>query len=238
MPDGLQEIDHIAAGALMLVSIVQAFTDPAAAKQLPRLAFFKAAAATGLIMGGLVLLFWHWAGRPIADFGLSGWVGRHPAATAIAALLWPILLVAVERLLDGRYREPTTRFYESYAHLMPRSRDEFPYAYSAGILGATGEEIAYRAFLIWYAEAFIALPLAVLATSLLFGIAHGYQSKFGMLFATIAGLVLAGAYLASGSLLLVIWMHATYNVASFTLGHRLLSADRDGAQSSAPPLRS
>jgi hypothetical protein len=36
------------------------------------------------------------------------------------------------------------------------------------------------------------------------------------------GLVLGAAYLASGSLLLVIWMHASYNVASFTLGYRLL----------------
>jgi membrane protease YdiL (CAAX protease family) len=106
---------------------------------------------------------------------------------------------------------------------MPNSRREMPYAYAAGILGGTGEEIAYRGFLIWYGQAFVGLPLAVLAASLLFGLAHGYQSRFGMLFATIAGLLLAGAYLASGSLLLAVWMHASYNVASFTLGHHLLA---------------
>ena len=208
----------------MLVSIVQAFADPAAVKQLPRLAFFKAAAATGLIMGGLVLLFWHWAGRPISDFGLSGWIGPHPHASAIAALLWPVLLLAVARLLWREYRAPVTRFYATYSHLMPRSPGEHPYAYGAGIFGASGEEIAFRGFLIWYVQAFAGLPLAVLATSVLFGLAHGYQSKSGMVFATFAGLVLAGVYLASGSLLLAIWMHATYNVASFTLGHRLLAA--------------
>jgi membrane protease YdiL (CAAX protease family) len=121
---------------------------------------------------------------------------------------------------------------------MPRSRDEIPLAHAAGVLGGTGEEIAYRGFLIWYAQAFLGLPLAVLATSLLFGLAHGYQSKFGMLFATIAGLILAGVYLLSGSLLLAVWLHASYNVASFTLGYRLLSADRGTAKSSAPPIQS
>ena len=229
MPDGLQGIDHVAAGTLVLVSIIQAFADPEKIKQLPRLAFFQAAAATGLAMGGLVLLFWHFADRPIGDFGFFGWVGPRPLATAVAALLWPVLLVAVAGLLTSRYRDPTTRFYKSYAHLMPRSRDEIPYAYAAGILGGTGEEIAYRGFLIWYATAFAGLPLAVLGSSLIFGLAHGYQSKFGMLFATVAGLVLAGAYLATESLLLVVWMHAAYNVASFTLGYRLLSPNADVA---------
>jgi len=226
VPDGLHHFDHVAAGALALVSIVQAFADPAAVKQLPRLAFFKAGATTGLIIGGLVLLFWHLAGRDIGEFGLSGWIGPNPAATALIALLWPLLLVGVAGLMWRRYRAPVTRFYRSYAHLMPRSRSEIPHAYAAGILGGTGEEIAYRGFLIWYAQAFVGIPVAVLATSLLFGLAHGYQSKTGMLFATIAGLVLAGFYLLSGSLLLAVWMHASYNVASFTLGYRLLGDRR------------
>ena len=73
------------------------------------------------------------------------------------------------------------------------------------------------------------MPLAVLATSLVFGLAHGYQAKFGMLFATVAGLILAGAYLATESLLLAVWMHATYNLASFTLGYRLLSPNAAAA---------
>ena len=222
MPDGLHQIDHVAAGALVLISIFQAFADPEKVKQLPRLVFFKSGAATGLMMGALILLFWHLAGRGIGDFGLSGWIGSSPVSTAIAALLWPVLLLAIASLLAGRHREPITRFYSTYAHLMPRSRDEIPYAYAAGILGGTGEEIAYRGFLIWYAMAFIGLPLAMLGTSLIFGVAHGYQSKFGMFFASIAGLFLAAAYVASGSLLLAVWMHATYNVASFTLGYRLL----------------
>ena len=238
MPEGLHQFDHGVAGALVLISIVQAFADSAAVKLLPPLAFFKAGAATGLVMGGLLLLAWHLAGRPIGIFGLWGWIGPDPLAAALAALLWPLLLLGIARLLWTRYRQPAARFYAGYAHLMPRSRDEFPYAYAAGILGGTGEEIAYRGFLIWYAQAFLGLPLAVLATSLLFGLAHGYQSKFGMLFATLAGLFLAGAYWLSGSLLLAVWLHASYNVASFKLGYCLLSADHGAAKSSAAPLRS
>lgn len=238
MPGGLHEIEHVAAGGLVLISVVQAFTDPAVLKDAPRLAFFKAGAATGLIMGGLILWFWHVAGRDIGEFGLSGWVGPRASLSIAAGLIWPILLLAIARLLSGRYRDPTRRFYRTYAHLMPRSRDEIPFAYAAGILGGAGEEIAYRGFLIWYAQAFVGLPLAVLVTSLLFGLAHGYQSKFGMLFATVAGLVLAGAYLLSESLLLAVWLHASYNIASFTLGYRLLSDDRRGGGRSTHSLQS
>jgi hypothetical protein len=113
LPDGLHQFDHVVAGGLALISIVQAFADPNTFKQLPPLAFFKAAAATGLMMGGLVLLSWHLAGRPVGDFGLSGWIGPNPLAAALAAILWPLLLVALARLLWARYRKPAAQFYAS-----------------------------------------------------------------------------------------------------------------------------
>ncbi|MBA3510472.1 MAG: CPBP family intramembrane metalloprotease [Sphingomonas sp.] len=234
----MQEIDHVVAGAILLVSVAQAFADPEVLKRAPRTAFFKAAAATGLLMGSLVLWMWHVAGRPIEQFGLVGWIGPDPVPIALAAALWPLMLAAAVWALLTRFRGPAARFYSGYRHLMPHSRTELPLAYGAAGLGGFGEEIAFRGFLIWYLSALAGPSVATLASSLIFGLAHGYQGKVGITFATIAGLLLAGIYLLSASLLLVVWMHATYNIASFTVGYRVLHAPAGGVDRSDAPLRS
>jgi hypothetical protein len=62
---------------------------------MPRLTFFKAGAITGVLGGALVLLVWHLAGRPVADFGLFGWVGERPALTAAVAVAWVLMSFSI-----------------------------------------------------------------------------------------------------------------------------------------------
>ena len=233
----MQEIDHVVAGAILLVSVAQAFADPEILKQAPRMTFFKAGAATGLLMGSLVLWMWHVAGRPIEQFGLVGWVGPEPAPIALAAVLWALFLASAAWALLTRFRSTAARFYLGYRHLMPHSRSELPAAYGTAGLAGFGEEIAFRGFLIWYLSALAGPTAAIPASSLIFGLAHGYQGKLGMAFATMAGLILAGVYLLSASLLLVVWMHATYNIASFTVGYRLLHDPAGGLDRSDARVR-
>ncbi len=218
----MEPIDHILAGAILFVCAAQAFADPEFLKRSPRLAFFKAGAITGLGIGAAVLLAWHAAGRPAGEFGLTGWAGERPVLAAALAAAWPLLLLAAAWLSAGPFRQTALGYYRRYAHLMPDSRRELAPAYASGSLAAIGEEIAFRGFLLWYLAGLVGLGPALLISSLLFGVAHGYLGRVGMVFATIAGLVLGGAYLLSTSLLLAMWMHASYNVASFTLGYRLL----------------
>ena len=234
----MQEIDHVAAGAILLVSVVQAFADPEILKQAPRMRFFKAGAATGLLMGSLVLLMWHVAGRPIEQFGLVGWIGPQPLLIALAAAVWLFFLAAAAWALLTRFRGAVARFYSGYRHLMPHSRKELAAAYGTAGLAGFGEEIAYRGFLLWYLNALAGPTVATLASSLVFALAHGYQGKVGIAFATIAGLILAGVHLLSGSLLLVVWMHATYNIASFTVGYWVLHAPTSGVDRSDAPIHS
>jgi membrane protease YdiL (CAAX protease family) len=218
----VEPIDHILAGAILFVCAAQAFAGPEILRRAPRLAFFKAGAITGLGICALVLLAWHGAGRPLGEFGLAGWAGERPGLAAAVAAAWPLLLLGAAWLSAGPFRGTALGYYRRYEHLMPHDRRELAPAYSAGSLAALGEEIAFRGFLIWYLQSLAGLGAALLVSSILFGIAHGYLGRVGIVFATIAGLVLGSAYVASGSLLLVIWMHASYNVASFTLGYRLL----------------
>jgi membrane protease YdiL (CAAX protease family) len=185
---------------------------------LSRATLYKAGAASGLLFGGLPLLTWCLTGRPFDSFG-GGWLGP-PLPVLAAALAWTILLcAALLAVRRGVLRGPLVRLYDRYTYIMPRSRRELAASWATSVLAGAGEEIAFRGFLLSYCVGLAGLPAGLLVSSLLFGAAHSYQRAFGMVFATAAGVLLGGAYLVSGSLLLVMWMHASWNMASFAAGY-------------------
>jgi hypothetical protein len=138
-------------------------------------------------------------------------------------LVWALGLAAeLDAIRRGRHRARLEPVYRHYSYIMPRNGRELAQSWAVSVAAGAGEEIAFRGFLLWYGAGLIGPGPALLATSLLFGAAHSYQKRIGMVFATLAGLVLGIVYLASGSLVLVMWMHASWNMASFTAGRFLL----------------
>ena len=217
-------IDHILAGALAVACVAQLFASIDASK-LDRATLYKSGAASGLLFGGAPLLAWWLAGRPVSGFGLHGWTGALPAALAVGAAWAAGLLLLVRLIRRGAWRETLTFYYRRFAWIMPRDRRELGASWAVSLIAGSGEEIAFRGFLLWYLAGQAGLPAAILVSSLLFGAAHSYQKRTGMVFATMAGLVLGLAYAASGSLPLVMWIHATWNMASFAVGRMLLSPE-------------
>lgn len=218
--------DHGLAILLALVCLSQLFVqiDPS---RYSRMDFYAAGASTGVLLAIPPLLASYAGHRPLGDFGLEGWWGP-PAPLLGAGIAWAALLAAAAvAIARGALRGALLRFYAAYPvyeRLMPRSRGELAASWGTSIAVGIGEEIAFRGFLLWYAAAVVGVPAGLLASSLLFGIAHGYQRAWGMAWATCAGLVLGLAYLASGSLLLAIWMHATWDMASFAIGRLVLAS--------------
>ena len=91
--------------------------------------------------------------------------------------------------------------------LTPRERLRFTMvAISAGIC----EEVVYRAWLLdfLHGSAGLAGATLVIAAALLFGIGHYYQGYAGVLITSLLGLALCGLYVASGTLLVPIIVHA------------------------------
>lgn len=195
------------------------------ASKLDRATLYKAGAASGLLFGGVPLLAWWLLERPLDQFGLYGWGGTSFLSLAAGAAWAAGLAAAFILIRSGLWRAELTGLYRRFEWIMPRDHRELRVSWAVSLLAGCGEEIAFRGFLLWYAAAWVGLPAALLVSSLLFGAAHSYQKSIGMAFATIAGLVLGLAYAASGSLLLVMWMHATWNMASFAAGWMLLSPD-------------
>ena len=213
--------DHILAGLLAGLSLLLIFFRPPAPQDARRMDLYLSGAFSGLVFGAAPLVFWAMSGRPLEGFGLAGWQASAPDVGA--GLLWAALLAAgVAAAARGKLPAALDRLYSHYAWLMPRTRAELGVSWGTSAAAGVGEEIAYRGFLLWYGAALLGPLPGLLLSSLLFGAAHGYQRRLGMAFATSAGLVLGAAYLATGSLPLVMWMHATYNMASFTTGWLML----------------
>lgn len=220
----ISDLDHLLAGGLILLSIILAFgRPPSASDAATRLRFYRQAWLTGAGMAALALFVWQDAGRPIEKFALQNWTGEQPSLTLAVGAIWTLVAsVAVRSSASGAARAKLSAIYSHFRALMPQTRKELYGSWGAAISAGFGEEIAYRGFLLWYVSELAGLAVGVVVTSLAFGIAHGYQRRLGVAFAIFAGLLLAYVYLSTGSLLLVMWVHATYNVASFTIGQLVL----------------
>ena len=220
--------DHLLAGLLTLVCGAQLLLriDPAAHS---RATLYRAALVSGFLFGLAPLLVWAAAGRPLRDFGLAGWLGD-PGRLLAFALPWALLLALAGRLaVRAPLRRPLAGLYRRLDYLMPRTRRELRTSWIVSAVAGCGEEIAFRGFLLWYGVLLLGPAGGLAASSLLFAAAHGYQGRLGMIFAALAGLLLGLAYLASASLVLAMGLHATYNMASFALGRRLLAGEVEAA---------
>jgi len=229
----LTAVDHILAALLALACLSQLFVhiEPA---RYSRADFYLAGISTAFLFGAVPVLFWWLEDRPLAGFGLHGWAGG-AAGSVAAATLWAAgLIAAVVSIRRGALRSWLLAVYRDYAWIMPRTAGELAASWAASIAAGVGEEIAFRGFLLWYAIALAGAPAGLIASSLLLGCAHSYQRARGMAYASAAGLLLAVVYLASRSLLLVVFMHASWNMASFAAGRIVLGRDGTGEAGRVP----
>jgi uncharacterized protein len=223
--------DHLLAGLLALICAAQLLlrVDPAASS---RALLYRAGLISGLVFAVLPLAVWSLSGRPLDRFGLLGWLGDVPLILGFGCFWLLPLGSAYRAAAAGRFGEPLMRVYRRLGYLMPRTRRELRTSWLVSAVAATGEEIAFRGFLLWYGAVLVGPLAALVGSALLFAAAHNYQGRLGMAVAASAGLLLGLLYLASGSLVLAIWLHATYNMASFTLGRQLLAASGEARAAS------
>jgi membrane protease YdiL (CAAX protease family) len=99
--------------------------------------------------------------------------------------------------------------------VLPRSRSERHLFALVGMTAGVCEEWLYRGFFLAVVAAVVpGLPTAglVLVAAAAFGLAHAYQGLSGIVTTGVLGGVLAGVYLATGSLLLPVLLHAAIDL--------------------------
>ena len=202
-------------------------TDPAA-----RRSFYRRLLVLEWGLALVTLVVW-WAapGVTAADVGLvglAGWPG--PVVWVVCAVLLALVLVSTRALRSGalagpppevlrRTRPGEARHAEPPGQatlaLLPRSRSERRLFAVVGVTAGVCEEWLYRGFFLAVVVALApGLPdvaLAVVA-ALAFGLAHAYQGLSGVLTTGVLGGLLASVYLATGSLLLPVLLHAVIDL--------------------------
>ncbi|MBZ5664827.1 MAG: CPBP family intramembrane metalloprotease [Acidobacteriia bacterium] len=170
---------------------------------------YRALVGEQFITTGVVLVLWYSGRFSATSLGLVvprswGW-NAVALVVVVAALAWSSLR------LRPKAEKIRRSVQDGIGALIPDSRPERFWwgAVSAG--AGISEELIYRGFLLYYCTLYLPhlnTSERVLLTSLVFGFGHLYQGWRGAVAAGILGLVLAGMYLITGSLLLPVVIHA------------------------------
>jgi membrane protease YdiL (CAAX protease family) len=153
---------------------------------------------------------------PIA--GVMTWLstgGGTGVAIGIAVVLLLGLVLPVIALRGHTEAIPTVG---DVGALLPRTREELPYTAALSINAGVVEEVLFR--LGMPALVFGILgngPLAFLIAAIVFGLLHLYQGPVGVAVATVLGLAFTVVYVATGSIAVVIVLHALVDLRSLVL---------------------
>ncbi|GGR91928.1 hypothetical protein GCM10010252_33350 [Streptomyces aureoverticillatus] len=148
-----------------------------------------------------------------ADFGLAA--PEDPLYVGAALLLFAVVAVVSGRAFHEMAREgkhiPGRAAIEA---MLPRTAAERRLAMAAAVTDSLCSELVYRGLLIAFGVGALGLDLHVAAALALavYALAGWYQGGSGVLVFALFGALLTGLYLATGSLLLPVAVHAMLTV--------------------------
>jgi len=165
-------------------------------------------------LGLAAMALWQIAGRDWAAMGFAA-PGSSGIATGIAAgafaglALRPLIVAFSAKAAAGMRRQ----FGELEAFL-PRTGQQLRWGLLVSVFAGLFEEIAYRGYLMAYFGTWLDQWGALAASSLLFGLAHAYQGKWGVPVTALLGALFGWVYIETGSLLLPILLHIAVDVSA------------------------
>lgn len=172
-------------------------------------------------LGVGVLAVWTARGRPMADLGLEA--GNSPGSVAATGLALGFVIYVIVSLSRLRDPERATRAHSrlrSVAGMLPDNSRELVWFIALGLVAGMTEELVYRGYILlglapggpW---------VALLASTVAFGIAHLYQGWAGSAGTALFGLGLGLVTLLAGSIFPAMVIHAAQDVGTGVISYRL-----------------
>jgi membrane protease YdiL (CAAX protease family) len=180
--------------------------------------------------------WWASRGRPWGPLRLGAGPPLRFAIGLALAAAYTGLMVAQRRALVAR-PERLARLMQRLAYvdpLIPATAVEHRLSGAVAITAGLCEEFIYRGFVMWYLAILAGPIVAVLASSLLFGLGHLYQGGRYVLRTGLVGLGFALLALLSGSLWPGILAHAVADLVGLDLGYRARLAAAAAVATSGP----
>lgn len=176
-----------------------------------RVSLYASAALTLGILAAGVLAMAAWQGIPAVDLG---WKVTDPGPAFGWAIGITVAGLGIVWVITRIGRRVGLEESPLALALMPRTGQERNGFLLLAGAAALGEEYIYRGYLLHVLAAWIGDPwLAVVVTSLSFGVSHGYQRAIGIVRATALGVLLAVPVVLTGSLFAAVAAHFWINAA-------------------------
>ena len=184
--------------------------DLAAAVPRARLAAYRRIMLMEWGTAAVLLVLWAAAGRELALLGIRPPNGRGFGIAAAVTLAVVILLVVQLRAVRQRPQvaAQVRAAAAPMSYLLPATAGELHRFGWVSLTAGLVEELLFRGYLMWYFGALGPTWMALLVSSLLFGIGHAYQGAAGIAKTGAVGLFLGALYWLSGSLWIPIVLHA------------------------------
>jgi membrane protease YdiL (CAAX protease family) len=156
---------------------------------------------------------WDFIAEGRRAFATTGWLGPTLVISVAVALLGGAVLGIV--LARSETEVPAIGDVQA---LLPRNRAELKYGAALAINAGVVEELLFRLAMPALVFGFTGNAIAAVVVSILiFGALHVYQGAAGIIGATIIGAVFMAIYVATGSIVLAIVVHALFDLRSLVL---------------------
>jgi membrane protease YdiL (CAAX protease family) len=174
-------------------------------------------------MAVVLLVVWAVAGRELALLGVTRPGGRGFGIAAAIAVAVMILLAMQFRAVRRRpeLAAQVRAAAAPVAFMLPATPAELRRFNLLSLTAGVVEELFYRGYLMWCLGAFVPTWLALLVSSLLFGIGHAYQGPTGIAKTGAAGLFLGALYWLSGSLWIPIIVHGLIDAVNGRMAYEV-----------------
>lgn len=175
-------------------------------------ALYQSGILTQWVLVSLLLLYWWFQGRGLAELGL---IWRQPweiAGFVLALMAVHLFFVLWLVLVSCSHIEGLNRWWPRLRHapgheLVPISASQLRLWAGVSMTAGICEEILFRGFILWCLNHWFYPGASLLIMAIIFGLGHIYQGRRGMVQTGVVGLILGLIYVASGSLLLAMLWH-------------------------------
>lgn len=199
---------------LILPALVLSFVDTGG-RDVPFSLLAAATIARDVGLVALILLLIARARQPVA---VIGWVRRHLGRDILIGLALSIPLIIGAQVLEAALRAAGLSSPSSGPGLTPSGPGEVVLAVVLVLVVAVAEETIFRGYLILRFAGVLGNRLsAVVASSLIFAIGHGYEGEAAIVTIGLTGLVFAIVYIWRQSLIAPVVMHLVFNLLAIVV---------------------
>ncbi len=177
-----------------------------------KVGLYRGFLAEQILITAVVLGIWR-GGVPASRLGL---VAPHSWAWSCAAILVVVGVLGWSSVrLRPKVEKHRVKVSDNLGALLPGTPQERSWFGAISVGAGVSEELCFRGFLLYYLAAYLPNTPTwerVLAAAIVFGLAHIYQGWKPAIGTGVLGLILAGLYLLTGSLLLPTVVHAAIDL--------------------------